>query len=398
MGGIKLEGSSGCTDTLVSNRFIDEFMPSANGEFVKIYLYLLRAFTDKNVNLSVCKIADIFNHTEKDVLRALKYWEQAGLLDLCFDSGKTLTNITLKPVITDYMTPDGTQVEIQTTSAHSSISDISSDELSNNTIIEKRTTASATDTQDTKNSSVLVEKDTNNSSKDFEKKVYTAGEVDKLKEKEEVMEFLYLAEKYTGKPLSRTDVNSLLYIYDTLGFDSDLIEYLLEYCISNGHKSMRYIEKVAISWAEEGINNVTAARTTTDLFINTCYPVLKAFGLNGRNPSKGEKEFIIKWTNTYGFSMDIILEACNKTMNQIHNPSFNYADSILKGWKDKGIKKLADIAPLDAEHSKTKNISRANVPQNDLLKTETVKSKNSFNNFEQRTYNYEDLEKKLLNS
>ena len=28
--------------TFVSNRFLDLYMPKANGEFVKIYLYLLR--------------------------------------------------------------------------------------------------------------------------------------------------------------------------------------------------------------------------------------------------------------------------------------------------------------------------------------------------------------------
>ena len=28
--------------TFISNRFLDGYMPSANGEFVKIYLYLLR--------------------------------------------------------------------------------------------------------------------------------------------------------------------------------------------------------------------------------------------------------------------------------------------------------------------------------------------------------------------
>lgn len=369
MNEIKLEGSSGCFDTLVSNRFIDEFMPSANGEFVKIYLYLLRALSDSSISLSVSKIADIFNHTEKDILRALKYWEQAGLIVLSFNTDKSLSGITLK---------SGFENPVNTTDNSNKSVDIS--DKPDNTLVTQ-----------------ALEK-TSDSFDNFSKKVYTANEIDKLKEREEVLEFLYLAEKYIGKQLNRTDVNSLLYIYDTLGFNPDLIEYLLEYCVSNGHKSMRYIEKIALSWAEEGINNVSLARTKTDLFINTCYPVLKAFGLNGRNPSKGEKEFIIKWTNTYGFSMDIILEACNKTMNQIHNPSFNYADTILKGWKDKGIKKLSDIKPIDEEHAKAKAVAKANALTSASQKSEPAKTKNSFNSFEQRTYNYADLEKKLLNS
>ena len=390
MSGFKLEGSLGCTDTLVSNLFIDEIMPSANGEFVKVYLYLLRALSSNASGLSICRIADIFNHTEKDIIRALKYWEQAGLLDLCFDSNKTLTNITLKPIGADYITSDGTHVEIHSVSGNTSaVNNYSAlNRISNSQESEDAQPVVPNLQQDNTNNS-----DNNTVTKDnnFTKKVYTTNEVAGFRQNAEVVEFLYLAEKYIGKPLSKTDTNSLLFIYDTLSFSPELIEYLLEYCISNGHKSLRYIEKVAISWANEGINTVEAARSTTDLFCNTCYPVLKAFGLNGRNPSKGEKDFIIKWTNSYGFSMDIILEACNKTMDQIHNPSFNYADTILKGWKDKGIKKLDDIKALDEQHiavSKTK-IS---------VKTESEKNKNAFNNFDQRTYNYDDLEKKLLNT
>ncbi|MBQ3545829.1 MAG: DnaD domain protein [Lachnospiraceae bacterium] len=389
MGGFKLEGSLGCTDTLVSNRFIDEIMPSANGEFVKIYLYLLRALSSNASGLSICHIADIFNHTEKDIIRALKYWEQAGLLDLCFDSNKILTNITLKPVGTDYMTSDGTHVEVHSALGNASV-------VNNYSVLNQTTDNSEIAKPQpvvSKSSQENTDISDNKASKDnlFTKKVYTANEVAGFRQNAEVVEFLYLAEKYIGKPLTKTDTNSLLFIYDTLSFSPDLIEYLLEYCISNGHKSLRYIEKVAISWAEEGINTVEAARSTTDLFCNTCYPVLKAFGLSGRNPSKGEKDFIIKWTNSYGFSMDIILEACNKTMNQIHNPSFNYTDTILKEWKDKGIKKLDDIKSLDEQHI-------ASTKTKASVKSGTEKNKNAFNNFDQRTYNYDDLEKKLLNT
>ena len=114
MGTIKLEGSSQTMATIVSNYFLDEYMPNANGEFVKIYLYLLRALSSPDMDISICHIADIFNHTEKDVVRALRYWEQIGLLDLKFDSNKVLTNIKMKPLITDYTTTDGSNIEIST--------------------------------------------------------------------------------------------------------------------------------------------------------------------------------------------------------------------------------------------------------------------------------------------
>ncbi|MDE7430805.1 MAG: DnaD domain protein [Lachnospiraceae bacterium] len=370
MGMIKLDGLPDCSATLVSNRFLDEYMPNANGEFVKIYLYLLRAFSGMDTDISVCHIADVFNHTEKDVLRALRYWEQAGLLDLCFDSGKSLTNITLKPLRTDSMPNNSTKVEIQTSSVSEPLP------------LPKEQKA--------------VSARTSKSISKTDKRTYTADELTAFREKQDVVEFLYLAEKYIGKPLSGADVNSLLYIYDVLGFEPELIEYLVEYCVTNGHKSLRYMEKVAISWMEEGITSAEDARANTDLFSKSCYPVLKAFGLNGRNPGEGEKALIIKWTNSYGFSMDIILDACNRTINTIHQPSFEYADSILTKWKEKGIKTLTDVQALDEEHRQNK-AAQTKTGQTTEGKNETVsKPKNSFNDFNQRSYNYETLEKELL--
>lgn len=372
MGTIKLDGSPDCSATLVSNLFLDEYMPNANGEFVKIYLYLLRAFSSRETDISVCHIADVFNHTEKDVLRALKYWEQAGLLNLYFDSGKSLTNITLKPLMADSPANSSTQVEIQTISA---------------TDTAKPLLPQPEPPVSPKSAKPVSKSD---------KRTYTADEMAAFKEKQEVVEFLYLAEKYIGKTLSGADVNSLLYIYDVLGFEPELIEYLIEYCVTNGHKSLRYMEKVAMSWSEDGIHTAEDARANTDLFSKSCYPVLKAFGLNGRNPGEGEKALIIKWTNSYGFTMDIILDACNRTINTIHQPSFEYADSILTKWKEKGIKTLTDVQALDNEHQKNKAAQAKSGQASESKNESSAKSKNSFNDFNQRSYNYESLEKELL--
>ena len=56
-------------------------MPEANGEYVKVYLLLLRLLNDTKTPLTVSGIADILDDTEKDVIRALNYWKKKGLLD-----------------------------------------------------------------------------------------------------------------------------------------------------------------------------------------------------------------------------------------------------------------------------------------------------------------------------
>ncbi len=429
MGTIKLEGSSQTMATIVSNYFLDEYMPNANGEFVKIYLYLLRALSSPDMDISICHIADIFNHTEKDVVRALRYWEQIGLLDLKFDSNKVLTNIKMKPLITDYTTTDGSNIEISTFAAPKSqpvarIHNEMTDSHRNNTLTDNhRNSALTSNRMDSelpvnhmdndnintdnintdnmapdnipsdKTSATL--KSFNMAQPDFSKKVYTANEISSFNEKSEVVEFMYIAQKLLGKTLSASDVNTLLFFYDVLGFDSDLIVYLLEYAISNNHRQMRYIEKTAISWANEGIDTVDKAKASTELYSSRCYPVLKAFGISGRNPGAGEKALIVKWTDSYGFPMDIVLDACNRTMNTIHQPSFEYADSILTKWKEKGIRTLSDVKLLDGEHQKNKAAYKKNQTDNNET---SARPKNSFNNFNQRTYNYESLEKELLNN
>ena len=74
MNNIQLQKKPDMDVTLVRNVFLDEYMPEASGEFVKIYLYLLRCASGEK-EISMGRIADIFEHTEKDVTRALKYWD-----------------------------------------------------------------------------------------------------------------------------------------------------------------------------------------------------------------------------------------------------------------------------------------------------------------------------------
>ena len=87
---LKKPASAGIT--AVNNLFIDQYMPDANGEFVKIYLYLLRNLQDTG-ELTISSIADIFDHTENDVRRALVYWEKQGLLILSRDSSGEIREI-----------------------------------------------------------------------------------------------------------------------------------------------------------------------------------------------------------------------------------------------------------------------------------------------------------------
>jgi len=334
MGNISLkQNTAGITP--LKNSFIDNYMINANGEYVKIYLYILRCLTDTALSdsLSVNHFADVFDCTEKDILRALRYWEKAGVLSLEF-SDSTLTCIQVNNL--EEAAPQSTE---QTAAHPTSVSSEKLAEFADNT---------------------------------------------------EIKQLLYIAQKYMGKTLNETEANTILYFYDNLGLSADLIEYLLEYCASNNKKSFRYIETTGIAWHEAGISTPSQAKEYISNFSRTYFSVLKTFGISGRGPALAEKEFIDKWTNQYGFNLDIILDACNRTINTIHQPSFQYTDSILERWSKKNVHSISDLKPIDSAHEKQKKRIA------ETAKTQIPVKKNSFNNIPQHDYNFNELEKALL--
>lgn len=85
------------TYSAISNFFIDYYMTEANGEFVKVYLYLIRLL-DSGRAVTITDIADHFNLTEKDICRAIRYWIKQDVLRLEYTSDKVLTGITMLPL------------------------------------------------------------------------------------------------------------------------------------------------------------------------------------------------------------------------------------------------------------------------------------------------------------
>lgn len=367
--------------TTVSNIFIDNYMPQANGEFVKIYLYLLRCMSDPDMDISISSIADRFDHTEKDVIRALRYFAGKGLISIEYNDEDELSAVTFLPVNSEFTV-------IRKNTVSSSSTDSTAQNASSQNVLGQ-----ATDLTETVSDSLKFSDDheanANNESSVPEKPVYTAARLQELTQNEDLSQLLYITQKYLGKTLTTSETNTILYLYDTLKFSAELIEYLIEYCVNNNHKSMRYIEKVALSWSADGIDSIQKAKENASLYNNNVYSVMKAFGLSGRNPAESEKKLINKWYNDYCFDNEIVLEACNRTIKATHSPSFEYADSILTKWKNNNVTKLSDIASIDsATAPKTMKIFTS--------KAATNTNNNKFNDFPQRTYDFDMLEKQIM--
>lgn len=336
--------------TIVENIFIDQYMPKANGEYVKLYLYLLRC-AGSGQELSLSSIADVFDHTEGDVKRALAYWEKLRLLELKYDSQGSLCDILFLK--------DGASAE---------------------TAVSRETAASKQSFDNSAGKDASIPS----------KSALSRDRKRELKEQEQIRQLIFVAEQYYSRPLTSTEQSNLLYFYDTLHFSVDLIEYLIEYCASKGTNGPHYMEKVAQEWYRAGITTVAQAKENTNLYNKNYFTIFNSLGIKGRNPAPAEIEYMNRWLNDFGFSIEIILEACCRTIRQTHQPNFQYTNKILEQWYKSGVRQLSDIRKLDVQHSEKK--------KRDVKPSPGPSSSNRFNNFPQRQYDWGQLEQQLLNA
>lgn len=350
--------------TVVPNTFIDRYMPTANGAYVKVYLYLLRCLSGPAKPFTLSTAADALDETEKDIVRALSYWEKNNVVSLSMESD-SLTGITLLDLNVDTakQAPEpqtGTVISLEK--------------------YRKENRAEAQPAEEL-----------------YKRPLYTEEQLEDIRKNNDVSTTLNVIEVYLERLLTPQDINLVAYLYDKLHFSSDLILHLYEYCVGKNKKKCEYIEKVAISWHQEGIDTVAKAQEYSILY-DTCFnAVNKVFSL-GRMPIGPERDFIRKWSS-WKLSPELIEEACNRTIMNISKPDFKYADRILESWHKAGASTLAEVKVLDTTHALMNPRPNSQGDSSVRQVTPMTKSAGSYNSYPQRQYSSEELsslEDKLL--
>ena len=248
-----------CTDkfqidaTIVANEFIEKYMPEASGDYVKVYLYLLK---NRAAGVEISAIADALHMTDGDVRRAIRYWEDKGIVSVGRkDGGKSQSAID-----NEEQKPSCAEAEA-----------VSEETVYESVVIEAQTEKIAS-----------VDADTQVMSADNDNKQYSAGVseledelrnrykntagkaiLNTLSEDEEFGQLLFIVQKYRAKILTEREQEVLAYLYHGLHIPCEVIDYLVAYCVENQHNNMRYIEKVGLDWARAGIKDVRAAKRRT---------------------------------------------------------------------------------------------------------------------------------------
>lgn len=411
MTAINISSDIATSFTTVSDIFIDQYMPKANGEFVKVYLYLLRATGSGAGIATISEIADHFSNTEADIIRALNYWASEGILQLQSGADGQIMGINLCSLSVSGM--QAAQSNIQSAVAdnaaqnnlqNSVVNNATQNNLQNDVV---NNVAQNISTANIRMQDSVVEKlksQTTDKASSSQKE-YTLDEIKEFRKNPDISELFFIIETYLKHTLSSTDTNMVLYWLDELHFSTDLVEYLVEYCITKGHSSLRYMNKVALGWADAGIKTVDQAKDDAAAHSQIYYSVMKALGITGRNLVDSEVSLINKWVGEYGFDIELVKAACSKTISAIQKPSFEYTDSILANWRKKDVHTLKDVEVLDANFAKANKASATGSSQSTNAangsskpKSNNSSSKNKFNNFNQRNNDYDKLEKLFLNS
>lgn len=226
--------------TCVPNAFIDEYLAEASGEYVRVYLYLLRHLRE---NLKIHSIADALNLTDYDIKRAIFYWEKRGI----FKEG------TAKAV----------EEEIRSEEAARHSEEVLHRKQANNfTKLSFFAEKNQKHLPLTEKNSSLAEQNVS-----FTQRNLLSIEEKKQEINEEEFEgILYVAQYLLPGGVSRSHIQKFEYMVEYLGMSSELIEFLLDYCASIGKTSPRYIESVALDWHEKRIQTVKQAKNLIEQF------------------------------------------------------------------------------------------------------------------------------------
>lgn len=284
---------------VIDAAFIDKLMPSANGTFVKVYLLALM-YAGSGVTASNAQLAEKLGILESDVVQAFAYWCEVGAVTIA--DGE----VTFMPV-------------------------------------------NASEKRAEKAVSVKAQK-----TADVMKKPDIGTAADALASDKALSDMCALAQEVLGKTLTAADTSTLYWFYDSLGFSPETIMMLLEYCVSKDKRSMNYIEKVAISWHEQGIKTMEQAdayikrENEKGGYLNV---IRKIMGITDRSLSRSEEQFLYKWRDEYGMSEEMVALAYEYCVIQISKVSFPYMDKIMARWNENNIRTVAQ-AEADNESFK----------------------------------------------
>lgn len=321
-------------DTPVENIFITDYMPIADGTYVKVYLLGYKYAKDKQDNFNNETIAKNLKIPLSDVLNAWDFWENEKII-IKHPVEEDEFNYYVEFVNLKQFYVDNVYKHI------SKIKDEKENQLNNDELIASNRNA----------------------------------------ENKKMMEEI---EEIFGRPLKVNEKKKIISWMNSYKMKPDIMAQAFSYCINNKKiKRFSYIESVVSSWHDEGvidINTMVEYLEKRDDRFSVYSRISKALGFN-RILTEAEMKTIDKWMDDWNFNIEMILKSLDNS-TRISNPNLNYFDSILGKWYEKGYKNIEDL----------KDDKKPAAEDKSKPAKEEQKSKNRFHNFDQKIKNYSEQE------
>ena len=223
--------------------------------------------------------------------------------------------------------------------------------------------------------------------------IYKMDDITAAIERDKSLNFLYKhAQVLLGKTLSATDIQILYSFYDYYEFPAEVAVMMLTYAVGREKRNMRYIEKIAIDWAEKGILTVDDAENHIKKLEQRAKrenKIRQALGIADRKLTQTEEQFIGSWANEMKVPLELVPIAYERMINGTGGKfSCAYMNRIFENWLKAGIKTVEQIAAHEAEYKSSLSASSGGG---------TVKP-SKFNNFAGTSgVNYSEVAKQKMN-
>lgn len=274
--------------TPVSNIFIEKYMPKARGEFIKVYLLMLKYNTCSEMGVTSSILATSLNLLESDVLNALNYWNDEGVIKLIPIDKMGNFNIEFIDLIKE--------------------SKSQSKEIN------------------------LLQALNKNSTKDM------LNDIERLLGRplspKEMTTYLSWQDDFNFS----SELILILFEYCVSRGKSDY-RYIEKVAIA--WKDMN------ITTIEQAQNYI---KKTEDKWIKIRH-ILNYLGIKNPELMKPQEDMLDKWINDFNFPLDVIEKACNICFQRLNRADFKYIDGILSNWNKNNLKTIAAIEEKDSKHS-----------------------------------------------
>ena len=289
--------------TKVENLFINEFLPDAPGDYVKVFLFGLM-YAQYDQMMDSAKISMSLGLSEEEIEEAWIYWESRGLVKIKTDvaedgdSCKKLVFLSQIEMLYGKADTDDRGRSDAETEPEEAGREEQTDEIPH-----------------------YISMDDMEFDAMFERKMRD----DRLRE---------IYRKYqevTGRTVSRHETGKIDDAIKVYGISPDIFGFAIDYCADLEKYSIDYIFKVALRWTEEGCKTIEEAKKLLEKHSrrNSWYTqVFKALGFR-RIPAPADREIMDRWFDEMGCSIGEVLEACSASAG-IREPNLRYVNKVLE--------------------------------------------------------------------